>query len=172
VTLVALSHPFDGRGDPAGTDAKDSERPTSSASATAPTLPRQWTGVWTGIGSGNPRADGRLTPRTTSFKVTLTLRTAAVGELAGKQVSNVTEAGTRREVGCTEALELRGVRGATVTLEAVTSHPTDRSASLLTCEKGHVYVVELSNDDTMTLGEEGAQSAGAPSSLHRSPGAP
>jgi serine/threonine protein kinase len=171
VTLVALLHPFDGRGDRAGTDAKDGERPTSSTSVTVPTLPRQWTGVWTGIGPGNPRADGRLTPRTTSFKVTLTLRTAAVGELAGKQVSNVKEAGTQREVGCTEALELRGVRGATVTLKAVTSHPTDRAASLLTCEKGHVYVVELSNDDTMTLGEEGAQSAGAPSRLHRSPGA-
>ncbi|QTE03008.1 serine/threonine-protein kinase [Streptomyces cyanogenus] len=170
VTMVALLHPFDGRDDRAGADTKDGGRSTPSTSATVSALPRKWTGVWTGTGPGNPRADGRLAPRTTSFKVTLTLHTAAVGELAGKQVSNVTEAGTQREVGCTEALELRGLRGATVTLEAVTSHPTDRSASTLTCEKGHVYVVELSDDDTMTLGEEGAQSAGAPSRLHRSPG--
>jgi hypothetical protein len=70
-------------------------------------------------------------------------------------------------VGCTEALELRGVRGATATFEAVTSHPTDRFASLLTCEKGHVYVVELTDNDTISLGEEGAQSAGAPSRLRR-----
>ncbi|GAA3074106.1 serine/threonine-protein kinase [Streptomyces glomeratus] len=170
VTMVALFAPFDGRDDRAGTDTKGGGRPTPSTSATVPTLLRKWTGVWTGTGPGNPHADGRLAPRTTSFKVTLTLHPAAVGELAGKQVSNVTEAGTQREVGCTEALELRGVRGATVTFQAVTSHPTDRSASALTCEKGHVYVVELSDDDTMTLGEEGAQSAGAPSRLHRSPG--
>ncbi|MFF8293249.1 serine/threonine-protein kinase [Streptomyces sp. NPDC016309] len=170
LTLAVWLYPFDGDDDRTGTDAKDGGRPAPSASATVPTLPREWAGVWTGTGPGNPRADGRLAPRTTSFTVTLTLHAAAVGELAGKQVSNVTEAGTRREVGCTEALELRGVRGATVTLEAVTSHPTDRSASLLTCEKGHLYVVELSGEDTMTLGEEGAQSAGAPSRLHRSTG--
>ncbi|MEU2062370.1 protein kinase [Streptomyces sp. NPDC013455] len=170
VTLVGVLYPFDGHDDQAGPDTKDAGRPTSSASATVPTLPREWTGVWTGTGPGNPHADGRLVPATTSFKVTLTLHTAAVGELAGKQVSNVTEAGTEREVGCTEALELRGVRGTTVTLEAVTSHPTDRSSSTLTCEKGHVYVVELSDEDTMALGEEGAQSAGAPSRLHRGPG--
>ncbi|MEU0008231.1 hypothetical protein ABZ079_29220 [Streptomyces sp. NPDC006314] len=54
-------------------------------------------------------------------------------------------------MGCTEVLELRGVRGTTVTLEAVTSHPTDRSATLLNCEKG-------------------AQSAGAPDRLHRAQG--
>ncbi|MFI2763612.1 serine/threonine-protein kinase [Streptomyces echinatus] len=168
--LVALLHPFDGREDRGRTDTKEGGRPTPSISATVSTLPPRWTGVWIGTGPGNPRADGRLTPRTTSFRVTLTLHTAAVGELAGKQVSNVTEADTEREVGCTEALELRGVRGTTVTLEAVTSHPTDRSASLLTCEKGHVYVVELSDDNVMNLGEEGAQSAGAPSRLHHRPG--
>ncbi|MFJ9154374.1 protein kinase [Streptomyces sp. NPDC102270] len=167
--VVALLHPFggDGGGSQAGTSPKDSEHTSPSTSATALTLPKKWAGVWSGTGPGNPRADGQLSPRTTSFKVTLTLHTATIGELAGKQVSNVTEAGTQREVGCTEALELRGVRGTTATFEAVTSHPTDRSASLLTCEKGHVYVVELTGNDTISLGEEGAQSAGAPSRLHR-----
>ncbi|MBL1086969.1 serine/threonine protein kinase [Streptomyces actinomycinicus] len=167
VSLVAWWQPFLGRDDHPDPDRKGGGHPSPSTSETVRALPQKWAGVWTGTGPGNPRADGQLAPRTTSFKVTLTLHTASVGELAGKQVSNVTEAGTGREVGCTEALELRGVRGATATLEAVTSHPTDRSASLLSCEKGHVYVVELSADDTISLGEEGAQSAGAPSRLHR-----
>ncbi|WP_190016793.1 serine/threonine-protein kinase [Streptomyces lucensis] len=172
--VIALLHPFgsDREGGGAGTGAEGGGRsPASSSPASsspaAATLPVKWAGVWAGRGPGNPRADGRLAPRTTAFEVTLTLHPAAVGELAGKQVSNVTEAGTGREVGCTEALELRGVRGTTATFEAVTSHPTDRAATLLTCEKGHVYVVKLTDGDTLSLGEEGAQSAGAPSLLRR-----
>jgi hypothetical protein len=129
------------------------------------TVATAWAGTWTGEGTGNPDADGQLQPRTSSFRVTLTLHTAARGELAGKQVSNVSEVGTGREVGCTEALEVREVHGSTATFEAVTSHPTDRSATGLSCPKGNVYVVRLTGDDTMTLGEEGAQAAGAPSAL-------
>ncbi|MFE2263104.1 serine/threonine-protein kinase [Streptomyces griseosporeus] len=165
--VVSLLDPFGGRGGQQGTGPQADGSAPPSVPATASALPARWLGVWTGSGPGNPGADGRLAPRTDSFEVTLTLHAAAVGELAGKQVSHVSEVGTRREVGCTEALELRGVRGGTVVLEAVTSHPTDRSATLLTCEKGHVYVVELTDDDTLSLGEEGAQSAGAPSRLRR-----
>ncbi|MEU3510108.1 serine/threonine-protein kinase [Streptomyces longwoodensis] len=141
----------------------------STSGSTSAALSTAWAGTWTGEGTGNPGADGRLQPRTSSFRVTLTLHTAARGELAGKQVSNVSEAGTGREVGCTEALEVREVHGSTATFEAVTSHPTDRSAPGLSCPKGNVYVVRLTGDDTMTLGEEGAQAAGAPSALRRVP---
>ncbi|MFF1407720.1 serine/threonine-protein kinase [Streptomyces sp. NPDC058294] len=162
-TGILLLHPFDtaARG-----DGTPSSRPLPSASA--PSLSAKWAGVWTGTGPGTPHADGQLHPRTNSFKVTLTLHTAAVGELAGKQVSNITEVGTGREVGCTEALALRAVRGTTATFEAVTSHPTDRSDTSLQCETGHLYVVQLTDADTITLGEEGAQSAGAPEAVHRS----
>lgn len=161
-TGVLLLRPFDA-------DARDDgTTPSPSLSgAPAPALSAKWTGVWTGTGPGTPHADGRLHPRSNSFKVTLTLHTAAVGELAGKQVSNITEVGTGREVGCTEALELRAVRGTTATFQAVTSHPTDRSDTSLRCETGRLYVVRLADADTITLGEEGTQSAGAPPALRR-----
>jgi hypothetical protein len=164
---ILLMRPFD-------TDSHGDGRPTdgitTSSAPAAPALSVKWAGVWTGTGPGTPHADGRLHPRTDSFKVTLTLHTAAVGELAGKQVSNISEVGTGREVGCTEALELRAVRGTTATFTAVTSHPTDRSDTSLQCETGHVYVVQLTNADTISLGDEGSQSAGAPATLHRSRG--
>ncbi|MGW4568440.1 protein kinase domain-containing protein [Streptomyces sp. NPDC004561] len=162
-TGILLLHPFD--------VAARSDGTTSSPSlpdASAPALSAQWAGVWTGTGPGTPNADGQLHPRTDSFRVTLTLHTAAVGELAGKQVSNITEVGTGREVGCTEALALRAVRGTTATFEAVTSHPTDRADTSLQCDTRHLYVVQLTDADTITLGEEGAQSAGAPQAVHRS----
>lgn len=156
---LLLWHPFD------TTDGTVSSPPLPSASA--PALSVKWAGVWTGTGPGTPHADGQLHPRTNSFKVTLTLHTAAVGELAGKQVSHITEVGTGRDVGCTEALALRAVRGTTATFEAVTSHPTDRADTSLQCETHHLYVVQLTDADTITLGEEGAQSAGAPEAVHR-----
>lgn len=162
-TGILLLHPFDAA---ARSDGTTSSPPLPSASASA--LSARWGGVWTGKGPGTPDADGQLHPRTDSFKVTLTLHTAAVGELAGKQVSNITETGTGREVGCTEALALRSVRGTTATFEAVTSHPTDRSDTSLQCETGRLYVVQLTDADTITLGEEGTQSAGAPRAVHRS----
>ncbi|MGW3141316.1 hypothetical protein [Streptomyces sp. NPDC001139] len=102
--------------------------------------------------------------------MTLTLHTAEVGELAGKQVSNIKEVGTGREVGCTEALEVRSVRGTTATFVAATSHPTNRSDTSLQCESGHLYVVQLTAADTISLGDEGSQSAGAPTALHHSRG--
>jgi hypothetical protein len=160
VGLLLLADPFrsDDQGDGKG------DAPTTSPS---PALSDVWAGVWTGKGTGNPDADGQLQPRTNSFEVTLTLHTAAPGEIAGKQVSNVREVGTGREVGCTEALQLRQVRGTTATFEAVTSHPTDRAASSLTCQKGSLYVVTMTDEDTLSLGDEGAQSAGTPSELRR-----
>ncbi|MEV7690284.1 serine/threonine-protein kinase [Streptomyces bungoensis] len=165
-TGILLSHPFD-------TDARsDGTMSSPSPSASAPALSAKWAGVWTGTGPGTPHADGQLHPRTDSFEVTLTLHTAAVGEPAGKQVSDITEVGTGRNVGCTEALALRAVRGTTATFQAITSHPTVRSDTSLQCENHHLYVVQLTDAGTITLGEEGTQSAGAPQALHRVPRTP
>ncbi|MEV6613151.1 protein kinase [Streptomyces sp. NPDC051051] len=164
VTGVLLWNPF-GK-EAAGEGSTVSPPPSSSA----PALSAAWAGVWTGTGPGNPDADGQQHPRTESFTVTLTLHTAEVGELAGKQVSNIKEAGTGREVGCTEALELRSVRGTTATFVAATSHATNRSDTSLQCESGHLYVVQLTAADTISLGDEGSQSAGAPTALHHSRG--
>ncbi|WP_159403781.1 serine/threonine-protein kinase [Streptomyces sp. NRRL S-646] len=163
VTGILLLHPF-----AAGARGEGTTSSPPLPDVSAPALSAKWAGVWIGTGPGTPNADGRLHPRTDSFKVTLTLHTANVGELAGKQVSNITEAGTGREVGCTEALALRAVRGTTATFEAVTSHPTDRSDTSLQCDTRHLYVVQLTDADTITLGEEGTQSAGAPQAVHRS----
>ncbi|WP_458248424.1 serine/threonine-protein kinase [Streptomyces sp. MAI_2237] len=162
VTGVLLWNPF-------GKEASgDGFTASPSPSSSTPALSAAWAGVWTGRGPGNPDADGQQHPRTESFTVTLTLHTAEVGELAGKQVSNIKEVGTGREVGCTEALELRSVRGSTATFVAATSHPTNRSDTSLQCESGHLYVVQLTAADTISLGDEGSQSAGAPTALHHS----
>jgi hypothetical protein len=169
-TTILLLRPFDTHTHGDGNTTEPTDATTTSPSSTASALSTRWAGVWIGTGPGTPRADGRLHPRTDSFKVTLTLHTAAVGELAGKQVSNISEVGTGREVGCTEALELGAVRGTTATFMAVTSHPTDRSDTSLQCETGHLYVVQLTTADTISLGDEGSQSAGAPATLRRSRG--
>ncbi|MFI1395956.1 serine/threonine-protein kinase [Streptomyces sp. NPDC020681] len=137
-----------------------------SPSPTVASLPASWTGTWVGTGPGTPSADGITQARTGRFAVTLTLHSALRGELAGKQVSKVTEVGTGRELGCTEALQLREVRATSMVFEAVTSHPTDQSTAV-SCPKGNVYVVTMTGPDTLGLGDEGAQSAGAPSTLTR-----
>ncbi|MGW7365460.1 serine/threonine-protein kinase [Streptomyces sp. NPDC054841] len=144
----------------------DASGRTPSPSPTAASLPASWAGTWVGTGPGTPIADGVTQARTDQFAVTLTLHPALRGELAGKQVSKVTEVGSGRELGCTEALQLREVRRTSMVFEAVTSHPTDRSAAV-SCPKGNIYVVTMTGSDTLGLGDEGAQSAGAPSTLTR-----
>ncbi|MFE2168427.1 hypothetical protein ACFXB3_25725 [Streptomyces sp. NPDC059447] len=91
-----------------------------------------------------------------------------MGELVGRQVSDVKEVSTGRNLGCTEALELRQVGRDTAVFAAVTSHPTDRGATF-DCPQGNLYVLSLAEPDRLTLESEGAQSAGAPSSLTRHP---
>lgn len=139
---------------------------TPSQTPTVASLPASWAGTWVGTGPGTPTADGVTQARTNQFAVTLTLHPALRGELAGKQVSKVREVGTGRELGCTEAVELREVRSTSMVFEAVTSHPTDQSAAV-SCPKGNIYVVTMTNRDTLGLDDEGAQSAGAPSTLTR-----
>jgi hypothetical protein len=144
----------------------DTSGGTPSPSPTVASLPTSWTGTWVGTGPGTPSADGITQARTGRFAVTLTLHSALRGELAGKQVSKVTEVGTGRELGCTEALQLREVRRTSMVFEAVTSHPTDQSAAV-SCPMGNVYVVTMTGPDTLGLDDEGAQSAGAPTTLTR-----
>ncbi|MER7819172.1 hypothetical protein ABTX79_28370, partial [Streptomyces sp. NPDC096153] len=138
----------------------------TSPSPTAAALPASWAGTRVGTGPGAPDADGVTRPRTGQFAVTPALHPALRGEPAGKQVSKVTETVTGREPGCTEALQLREVRGTSMVFETVTGHPTDRTAAVSRPE-GNIYVVTMTDPDTPGLGEEGAQSAGAPSVLNR-----
>ncbi|MEU2155060.1 serine/threonine-protein kinase [Streptomyces sp. NPDC019396] len=139
----------------------------ASSSAATSTLPAAWVGTWSGVGPGTPDADGISRPRTREFSVTVTLHEGAVGDLIGRQVSDVEDIGTGRNLGCTEALELRQVRGDTMIFAALTSRPTDPSGSF-TCRQGNMYIVTKSGADRLTLALEGAQSAGAPSALTRS----
>ncbi|MFD9414878.1 serine/threonine-protein kinase [Streptomyces goshikiensis] len=142
--------------------------PSGGASSSAASLPASWAGTWSGVGPGTPDANGVTRARTGAFTVTVTLRSGAVGELVGKQASDVKEAASGRNLGCTEALELKQVTGNTVVLAAVTSHPTD-TAAVFDCPRGNLYVVTMAGPDRLTLESEGAQSAGAPSALSRRP---
>ncbi|MFJ5631673.1 serine/threonine-protein kinase [Streptomyces goshikiensis] len=178
---AALLVRFHGGGDEGGAPATAKSRPASSApspsasaapsggaSSSAGSLPASWAGTWSGVGPGTPDANGITQARTGGFTVTVTLRAGAVGELVGKQASDVREVASGRNLGCTEALELKQVSGNTVVLAAVTSHPTDTAAAF-DCPRGNLYVVTMAGPDRLTLESEGAQSAGAPSALSRRP---
>ncbi|CAM5658003.1 serine/threonine-protein kinase [Streptomyces avidinii] len=173
---VALAVAFLGRGDGDGTaphgssSGPTSPTPTATATATAAAgaLPATWTGTWAGTGPGSPDADGISRARTGAFAVTVTLNGGAVGELVGRQVSDVKETSTGRNLGCTEALQLRQIRGNNAVFEAVTSHPTD-PAAVFNCPRGNLYVLTMTEADRLTLESEGAQSAGAPTALARRP---
>ncbi|MFF1412104.1 serine/threonine-protein kinase [Streptomyces sp. NPDC058289] len=162
-TLV-ITMPWGGDGDGGG-DGRGSATPSPPASASA--LPRSWVGTWTGTGPGTPDADGVTRARTGEFSVTVTLNAGSVGDLVGRQVSEVKETATGRNLGCTEALELRQTSGDRAVFAAVTSHPTDPAATFA-CPKGNLYVLTLAEPDRLTLETEGAQSAGAPENLTRS----
>ncbi len=141
--------------------------PVASASVSGPeVLPAAWVGTWTGTGPGTPEADGVTRVRAGAFSVTVTLNAGAVGEVVGRQVSDVKELVTGRNLGCTEALELRQIRQDSAVFAAVTSHPTDRSATF-ECPRGNLYVLTMTQPDRLALESEGAQSAGAPEALTR-----
>lgn len=151
-------------GDGGGGEGGDGRGPaTPSASA----LPQSWVGTWTGTGPGTPDADGVSRARTGEFSVTVTVNGGTVGELVGRQISQVTETATGRNLGCTEALQLRQTSGDRAVFEAVTTRPTDPAATF-DCPKGSIYVLTLVEPDRLRLEVEGAQSAGAPEALTRS----
>ncbi|MCX5300557.1 serine/threonine protein kinase [Streptomyces sp. NBC_00193] len=158
----------DGNGDGGG-DGRGPATPSASASgsASASAMPRSWVGTWTGTGPGTPDADGITRARTGEFSVTVTLNAGSVGDLVGRQVSEVKETASGRNLGCTEALELRQTSADRAVFAAVTSHPTDPAATF-DCPKGNLYVLTLTEPDRLTLETEGAQSAGAPANLTRS----
>ncbi|MFD3538333.1 protein kinase [Streptomyces sp. NPDC058662] len=171
ITLaIHLSGAWGGGGSGAGDGrgSGDGAKPGTSTAATASSLPAAWVGTWSGTGPGTPDADGITRARTGEFDVTVTLHGGAVGELVGRQVSDVKETASGRNLGCTEALELRQIRENTLVFAAVTSHPTDRSGSF-DCPRGNLYVLTLAAPDRVTLEAEGAQSAGAPTELTRHP---
>ncbi|MFB7257490.1 serine/threonine-protein kinase [Streptomyces nojiriensis] len=161
----------DGRGAPSpGASAPSSPGASSPTPSAGPAgaLPASWAGTWSGTGPGTPDADGVSRARTGEFSVTVTLNGGTVGELVGRQVSDLKEAATGRNLGCTEALRLQQIRGNTAVFEAATSHPTDRAA-VLECPRGNLYVLTMTEPDRLTLESEGAQSAGAPTALNRRP---
>ncbi|MFB6820205.1 serine/threonine-protein kinase [Streptomyces virginiae] len=166
---IWLPGAFDG-----GVGGGDGGRGTPAPSTPAPstgavgTLPGTWAGTWTGVGPGTPDADGVSRARTGQFTVTVTLNGGAVGELVGRQVSTVHETVSGQNLGCTEALELRQVRGDNAVFEAATSHPTDPSAAIQ-CPRGNLYVLTMAGTDRLTLEIEGSQSIGAPTGLTRRP---
>ncbi|MFJ7270347.1 serine/threonine-protein kinase [Streptomyces sp. NPDC099050] len=164
-TLV-IKMPWNGNGsgDGGGAGGGASSAPPSAASSA---MPRSWVGTWTGTGPGTPDADGITRARTGRFSVTVTLNAGSVGDLVGRQVSDVKEVATGRNLGCTEALELRQTSGDRSVFAAVTSHPTDPAATF-DCPKNNLYVLTLAEPDRLTLETEGAQSAGAPGTLTRS----
>ncbi|MFF8266659.1 serine/threonine-protein kinase [Streptomyces sp. NPDC016562] len=166
VTLVVRLLGGGGGGDdaaaPSASATPSSPAPPSSTSA----LPAAWVGTWSGVGSGTPGADGITQARTGEFAVTVTLNAGSVGDIVGRQVSDLKELSTGRNLGCTEALELRQISRDSVVFAAVTSHPTDRTASF-DCPRGNLYVLTMAEPDRLTLESEGAQSAGAPEALTR-----
>ncbi|MCB5169708.1 serine/threonine protein kinase [Streptomyces bambusae] len=167
--LIALPNGDDDPKDnPTGTRTGTGTK--SSAPAVPPpdgTLPASWIGTWSGTGPGTPDADGVTQARTGKFAVTVTLNAGTEGDLIGRQVSDVTDTATGRNLGCTDALELRQFHGDRAVFKAVTTHPTDRSAQGLSCREGNLYVVTKTGPDRLTIEVEGAQSAGAPDTLTR-----
>ncbi|MFD3469606.1 serine/threonine-protein kinase [Streptomyces sp. NPDC058682] len=153
-----------------GASSPGASSPGASSPATGPAgaLPAAWAGTWSGAGPGTPDADGVSRARTGEFSVTVTLNGGAVGELVGRQVSDLKELTTGQNLGCTEALRLQQIRGNSAVFEAATSHPTDRAA-VLECPRGNLYVLTMTAPDRLTLETEGAQSAGAPAALTRRP---
>ncbi|MER5531382.1 serine/threonine-protein kinase [Streptomyces sp. NPDC002677] len=148
--------------------SSSSSSPSSSPSKThaANVLPASWVGTWKGTGPGNPSADGVFTFRTTAVTVTLTLHTAKRGELVGRQISHVTQAGSGQDIGCTETLRLQETHATSMVFQAVTSTPTDPSTGGV-CAPGNVYVLAEDGTDALALGDEGSQTAGSPTRLTR-----
>jgi hypothetical protein len=88
---------------------------SSSGSTAANALPASWVGTWKGAGPGSTAGDGVFTARTTGVSVTLVLHAAKQGQLVGRQISHVTEAGSGNDIGCTETLRLQCADRATST---------------------------------------------------------
>ncbi|MEW2417582.1 serine/threonine-protein kinase [Streptomyces sp. NPDC046866] len=164
--VLPVRFPWSGEGARSAPPSGSPAAAPSGSSPSAQALPASWAGTWSGVGPGTPDADGVFRARTGEFTVTVTLNPGAVGQVVGRQVSEVKESSSGRNLGCTEALELRQVGRNTAVFAAVTSHPTDRAATF-DCPRGNLYVLTMADPDRLTLESEGAQSAGAPATLTR-----
>jgi len=165
--VIALAWP-DGKAEGSGEGGHKSPAPSASPSPAADALPASWVGTWKGTGPGSSSGDGVVNARTSKVSVTVTLHAADRGDVVGRQVSHVIEAGSGRDLGCTETLRLQETHGTSMVFEAATSTPTDPSTGVL-CVRGNIYTLTKSGADTLRLGAEGGQTAGAPTRLTRTP---
>ncbi|MBW8798524.1 MAG: serine/threonine protein kinase [Streptomyces sp.] len=168
---VAVAVWWGGSGDgkaTGGTTPPATPSPSASPSgpAAADALPASWVGTWQGTGPGSTAGDGVFNARTTKVSVTLTLHAAERGDLVGRQVSHVTEAGSGDDIGCTETLRLQETHETSMVFQAVTSTPTDPSLGVA-CRPGNVYTLSKEGSDTLALGDEGSQTVGSPTRLER-----
>ncbi|MGW3037186.1 serine/threonine-protein kinase [Streptomyces sp. NPDC001178] len=167
--VAALSWPH-GTDDGTGgghTSAPTSTAPSSSGATATDALPASWVGTWKGTGPGSASGDGVVNARTSKVSVTVTLHAASRGDIVGRQVSHVTDADSGQDIGCTETLRLRETHTSSMVFEAATSTPTDPSNAVL-CVRGNIYTLTKTGANTLSLGDEGSQTAGAPSRLTRS----
>ncbi|WP_340384254.1 serine/threonine-protein kinase [Streptomyces sp. SS7] len=166
--VAAVTWPDDGKdeGTAAPSDSPSSASPSASTASDA--LPASWVGTWQGTGPGSSSGDGVVNARTSKVTVTVTFHAAERGQIVGRQVSEVREAASGRDIGCTETLRLQESHGTTMVFEAATSSPTDPSTGVL-CTPGNVYTLTKTGTDALTLEDEGSQTAGSPSRLTRSP---
>ncbi|MGW3121091.1 serine/threonine-protein kinase [Streptomyces sp. NPDC001107] len=168
--VAALAWPHgtdDGTGGGGHTSAPTSPAPSSSAATATDALPASWVGTWKGTGPGSASGDGVVNARTNKVSVTATLHAASRGDIVGRQVSHVTDADSGQDIGCTETLRLRETHPSSMVFEAATSTPTDPSNAVL-CVRGNIYTLTKTGANTLSLGDEGSQTAGAPSRLTRS----
>jgi hypothetical protein len=166
VIALVVTDPFGSHTNGAGTDGgTGTSSPPATATGTDPdALPASWVGTWVGTGPGDPDGGSLLGSRTGTYTVTLTLSSGRIGQVVGRQVSDVRDLDTGANVGCTESLELRSVNGATLKFAATSAHTTDPSSRLV-CPPGNAYEVTMSGG-RLRLGS-GSQSTGAPTTFTR-----
>ncbi|MGW2725572.1 serine/threonine-protein kinase [Streptomyces sp. NPDC001492] len=167
VAALAWPHGTDDGTAGGHTSTPTSPAPSSSGATATDALPASWVGTWKGTGPGSASGDGVVNARTNKVSVTVTLHAASRGDIVGRQVSHVTDADSGQDIGCTETLRLRETHTSSMVFEAATSTPTDPSNAVL-CVRGNIYTLTKTGANTLSLGDEGSQTAGAPSRLTRS----
>lgn len=137
---------------------------TTPADTDPSALPASWVGTWTGTGPGNPDGNYSMAQHTDSYRIVLTLTAGRIGDLVGRQVSDIHDQDSGGNDGCTEDLQLKAVNPGDMQFAAKAPHPTD-SASSQICRTGKSYELSMA-DGTLTL-LPGSQDLGAPTTLTR-----
>jgi serine/threonine protein kinase len=141
-----------------------STTPADGPNADPNALPASWVGTWSGTGPGNPDGNYSMAEYTDNYRIALTLHAGSIGELVGRQVSNIHDQQTGENVGCTEDLVLKAVNAGSLQFAAKAPHPTDSTSSHV-CRPGKTY--ELSKPDATLDLLPGSQDLGAPTTLTR-----